>query len=85
MCYSEHDDTTSLLRLACAGKFESKSDLVQRTQGSGCLASYRYHGRDVTPMQKKLHKQDASRRLSSAFALLEFELETPAPTSDVGQ
>ena len=40
MCYSEHDDTTSSLRLACSATFESMSvrcNLVQKTQDSGCL------------------------------------------------
>ena len=38
--YSEHGDTTSPLRLASSVKFESMTvryNLVQRTQGSGCL------------------------------------------------
>ena len=40
ICYSEHGDTTSPLRLACSVKFKSmtvRCNLVKRTQGSGYL------------------------------------------------
>ena len=49
ICYSEHGDTTSPLRLACSMKFKSmtvRCNLVKRTQSSIC---YSEHGDTTSP------------------------------------